>query len=73
MIHLRATQLVKQLNPRHDWIVAYRVDGRLIHQVALRKGAFHEVCSEMHSEDEGKIYQGKLTFAKVVSTDVSMV
>jgi hypothetical protein len=67
-IHLRASDLVKKLNPRHDWIVAYRVDGRLIHQVAIRKGDFHEVCSEIHSEEEdGVIVQGRLTFAKVVS------
>ena len=67
-IHLRATEIVQKLHPKRDWIVAYRVDGRLIHQVAIRKGTFHEVCSEMHSEDEdGVIVQGRLTFAKVVS------
>lgn len=40
----------------------------MILQLAHRKGVIEVQCSELHSEEDGKIVEGRLVFAKVVST-----
>jgi hypothetical protein len=68
-INLEAkTPVMKRVNRKHDWIIAFRVDGRLIQQIAHQKGAIRIKCSTMHSEEEnGEISEGRLAFGKVVS------
>ena len=72
IIHFAGTAEVERLYPEHDWIIAFRVDGRLILQLAHRKGTIGVQCSELHSEEEGKIVEGRLVFAKVVSVSPSL-
>jgi len=64
---LTGTAEVERLFPKHDWIIAFRVDGRLILQLAHRKGTIGVNCSELQSEEGGAIMEGRLIFAKVVS------
>jgi hypothetical protein len=60
--------MVKQLHPNHDWIIAFRADGRLISQLAHRRGVIKVKCSTMQTEERGRILEGRLVFAKIVST-----
>lgn len=63
--------MVKQLNPKHDWIIEFRVDGRLVSRLAHRKGIIKVQCSEINTEEDGQILEGRLVFAKVVSAYAS--
>jgi hypothetical protein len=61
-------------HPKHDWRLSVHVDGRLISCCAIvRYRTSVKKISSIASREDGKLVQGRLSFARLVSCIVGSI